>query len=61
MIFSCLRAQSLPVAGSYPRSPIRGALVQIKLRQFQIARLGNLQINLRTGYDGYRKPARSTT
>src|SRR6478672_5346792 len=34
---------------------LAGALAQKELGQLQIPRLGNLQINLRTVYDGYRK------
>src|ERR1700733_7804285 len=47
----------LPTAGRRPaQSDSAGALVKVEGSQFQIARLGNLQINLRAGYDRYWNP-----
>ena len=46
----------LPTGGHSPaQSDSVGALVKVEVSQFQIARLGNLQINLRTGYNRYWK------
>src|SRR5450631_2088774 len=55
--FSCLslmRPLSLGQFRFFVEPDSAGALTQVKLGQLQVARLGNLQINLRTVYYGYR-------